>query len=85
MIGVALSIAESIVSALKSNVPIEKSMICGSLRRMKDTIGDIDILVISKEPNKVMDFFVGLPNVKEVLARVIQNHLLLQKKAFRLI
>jgi len=56
MIGVALPIAESIVSTLKSNVPIEKYMICGSLRRMKDTIGDIDILVISKEPNKVMDF-----------------------------
>lgn len=69
MIGVALPIAESIVSTLKSNVPIEKYMICGSLRRMKDTIGDIDILVISKEPNKVMDFFVGLPNVKEVLAK----------------
>ncbi len=69
MIGVALPIAESIVSTLKSNAPIEKYMICGSLRRMKDTIGDIDILVISKEPNKVMDFFVGLPNVKEVLAK----------------
>ena len=69
MIGIALPIAESIVSALKSSVSIEKSMICGSLRRMKDTIGDIDILVISNDPNKIMDLFVGLPNVKEVLAK----------------
>jgi DNA polymerase (family 10) len=44
-------------------------MICGSLRRMKDTIGDIDILVTSKNPSAVMDYFVSIPFVKEVLAK----------------
>jgi len=69
MIGIALPIAESIVNLLKNNTPIEKHMICGSLRRMKDTIGDIDILVTSKNPSAVMDYFVSIPFVKEVLAK----------------
>jgi len=69
MIGIALPIAESIVNLLKNNTPIEKCVICGSLRRMKDTIGDIDILVTSKNPSAVMDYFVSIPFVKEVLAK----------------
>jgi len=69
LIGIALPIAENIVNLLKNNTPVEKAMICGSLRRMKDTIGDIDILITSKEPIKVMDYFVSLPTVKEILAK----------------
>jgi DNA polymerase (family 10) len=38
----------------------------GSVRRMKETIGDADLLVISKNPQKVMDFFVRLPGVVRV-------------------
>ncbi|MGC8574977.1 MAG: DNA polymerase/3'-5' exonuclease PolX [Caldisericum sp.] len=69
LIGIALPIAESIINLLKENTPVDKHMICGSLRRMKDTIGDIDILVTSKNPSVVMDYFVKIPFVKEILAK----------------
>ncbi|OPX62478.1 MAG: hypothetical protein A4E30_00729 [Methanomassiliicoccales archaeon PtaB.Bin215] len=41
----------------------------GSLRRMKETIGDIDILVGSSEPSKAMDAFVTYPQAAEVMLR----------------
>ncbi len=69
LIGIALPIAEGIVEVLKKNTPVKKCLICGSLRRMKDTIGDIDILVTSNKPKEVMDFFTSLPIVKEVIAK----------------
>ncbi len=41
----------------------------GSLRRMKETIGDIDILVGSSEPSKAMDAFASYPHKAEVMLR----------------
>ncbi len=38
----------------------------GSVRRMKETIGDVDFLVTSKNPEKVMDFFVSLPGIIKI-------------------
>ncbi len=48
---------------------IEKVNVAGSLRRMKETIGDVDILASSKKPEKVMDFFASYPEVQQVLAK----------------
>jgi DNA polymerase (family 10) len=45
---------------------VERADTAGSVRRMKETIGDVDILVISSNPAKVMDFFVSLPGVVKV-------------------
>lgn len=42
--------------------------VAGSVRRMKETIGDVDILVISKNPRPVMDYFVAMPEVVAVQA-----------------
>ncbi len=47
----------------------EKVVITGSVRRYKETVGDIDILVISSEPEKVMETFTTLPLVQEVLSK----------------
>jgi DNA polymerase (family 10) len=41
----------------------------GSLRRRRETVRDIDILITSSDPEKVMDAFTDLPQVKEVLAK----------------
>src|SRR3989338_4224630 len=57
---------------LKKSVPesvVSKIEIAGSIRRKKDTVKDIDILVISKYPEKVMNYFAKLNNIKAVLAK----------------
>jgi DNA polymerase (family 10) len=68
LLGVALPIAEEIVNQLKSLREVNQISIAGSLRRKKETIGDIDILITSKKPEIVMNKFINLPQVKEVLA-----------------
>ena len=45
---------------------MDRAAIVGSMRRRKETIGDIDILVISSAPEKVMERFVKLPAVAHV-------------------
>jgi DNA polymerase (family 10) len=48
---------------------LQRATAAGSLRRMKATIGDIDLLVASTEPEAVMEAFVNLPQLKEVSLR----------------
>ncbi len=69
LLGIAYPLASEIVGKLKENSPVDKITVCGSLRRMKETIGDIDILVTSKKPEKVMDYFVSMPLVKSINAK----------------
>ena len=68
-LGFALSSAEEVVRILKACKYVQKVSIAGSTRRMKETIGDIDILATSKAPEKVIDFFTKMPNVADVLAK----------------
>jgi DNA polymerase (family 10) len=66
-LGRVLPIASDIVEYLKKNPHVKKISIAGSLRRMKDTVRDIDILITSSNPYDVMKTFVHLPDAKEVL------------------
>jgi len=68
-IGIALPYAEAIVERLKKLKEVDRIIPCGSLRRAKETIGDIDILVTSMEPDKVMNAFVKLPQVERVMSK----------------
>lgn len=68
-IGRVLPLANEILQQLREKAPADKLSLAGSLRRWKDTIKDIDILATSKEPEKVMNVFVKLPMVKEVLMK----------------
>jgi len=68
LLGNALPIADEIIGKLKQLKEINKIQVAGSTRRRKETIRDIDILIISKKPEKVMDFFVNMDNVADVLA-----------------
>ncbi len=61
-----LPVARQVLEKLENLKEVEKASIAGSLRRRKETIGDVDFLVVSKNPGKVMDFFVALPGVKKV-------------------
>ena len=65
----ALPRAESIVTELKKLDAVDKIIIAGSLRRMRETIGDIDILVVSKRPQVVMDAFTNLDGVEDIVAK----------------
>ena len=67
-LSVAYPAAMEIIEALRGQAPVEKIAAAGSLRRMRDTIGDLDILVTSNNPKKVMEAFVALPQVREVVA-----------------
>ncbi|MBU0456868.1 MAG: DNA polymerase/3'-5' exonuclease PolX [Nanoarchaeota archaeon] len=65
----ALPIVEEIKKYFSKYDFVKKIEIAGSFRRAKETIGDLDFLVISTEPGKVMEVFTKMPDVKEVLAR----------------
>lgn len=68
LLGNALSFASMIEERLKKVSGVERAVVAGSTRRRKETIGDIDILVISKKPKVVMDYFTNMPEVAHVIA-----------------
>lgn len=68
-LGTALPLAKEMVEALKKYEFIENIEPAGSLRRRKETIGDIDILATSKDNEAAIEAFVRLPMVKEVLGK----------------
>jgi len=57
---------KEVYEKLKTIKGVERVDYCGSLRRMKETIGDVDFLVIAKHPSAVMDAFVAMPGVIKV-------------------
>ncbi|HIH04857.1 TPA: DNA polymerase/3'-5' exonuclease PolX [Candidatus Woesearchaeota archaeon] len=68
-LGFALPHAEEIVARLRPLKDVKRIDIAGSLRRRKDTIGDIDLLVASKNPAAAIGAFASLPLVEQVLAK----------------
>lgn len=65
----ALPNARRVVAALADVPGVERVEYCGSLRRFRETIGDIDIVATATDAAAVMEAFVALPVVAEVLAR----------------
>ncbi|MFC5218426.1 DNA polymerase/3'-5' exonuclease PolX [Streptomyces coerulescens] len=68
LIDVAMSLAEDIVAEMSQVTGCERCAYAGSLRRSRETIGDIDILVAAKKAAPVMRAFTELPYVSEVIA-----------------
>lgn len=60
---------QDMVDKLKALSFVNQVSVAGSVRRMKETIGDVDILVTSSKPSKVMDFFTKMSLVKKVIAK----------------
>ena len=69
LLGVVLPQARSIENRLKELKHVDRVAIAGSLRRMQETIGDLDFLVTSKKPKEVMDFFIKMPEVAHVYSK----------------
>lgn len=68
-LGIADAMAEAFTGFLKSLPGVAEAGAAGSVRRMKDAIGDIDLVVGSYEAERVIDIFVKHPQVKKVLAK----------------
>ncbi len=68
-IGQALPIVEDILKSLSSLPGVKNMISAGSLRRFRETVGDIDIMGTADNPENVINKFVALPVVKEVLAK----------------
>lgn len=67
-LGVAWPVARELAEALRRELGVDTVEPVGSLRRMKDTIGDIDLLAAYHQPEQATDAFVSLPQVAEVLS-----------------
>jgi DNA polymerase (family X) len=65
----ARGIAAQLVEVLKAHGDVERIEVAGSLRRMRETVKDIDVLVTSREPRKVIAVFTSLPSVVEVIGQ----------------
>ena len=67
-LGVALPVAERVIEELKKAAKVKRISTAGSLRRLKETIGDIDILCDSTDGQEIIKKFTELPSVEQVLA-----------------
>ena len=68
-LGYAMSISKRVTDQLREIPGIDQIDSAGSLRRRMETIGDVDILVSSSSPHEVMDTFIHLPEVRQVLGK----------------
>ncbi|NWF77327.1 MAG: DNA polymerase/3'-5' exonuclease PolX [Chloroflexi bacterium] len=68
-IGEALPIVEEILAALHSVPGVRNLTAAGSLRRFRETVGDIDLMGTADNPKEVIDAFVALPQIAQVLAQ----------------
>ncbi len=68
-IGEALPVVEEILGALRSVPGVQNLTPAGSLRRFRETLGDIDLMGTADNPKEVIDAFVDLPHVGEVLVQ----------------
>ena len=69
LLGDALPMAEEIVSQLKKSKLVERVVIAGSARRMRETVGDLDILALSDQGDEVIDLFTKLPEVSNIVVK----------------
>jgi DNA polymerase (family 10) len=63
ILGFILNILEEICDRLRRLDDVKKVELAGSVRRMRESIGDADFLAVSNEPDKVMEFFTSMPEV----------------------
>ena len=65
----ALNVAEPVLDSLRQHPDVIRCSTAGSLRRWRETIGDIDFLVSSKQPANIIEYFVAQPGILSVSAK----------------
>ena len=68
-LGLAWPVAQDMLALLRAVKGVKAAEVAGSLRRMRETIGDIDLLVGAKDSVNVTEAFIGQPNVARVLGQ----------------
>lgn len=68
-IGEALPVVEEVLNALRPLSGVRNLTAAGSLRRFRETVGDIDLMGTADNPEKVINAFVALPQIREVLVQ----------------
>jgi len=80
LLGFLSPIVSEIEKKLSALPSVQKIIICGSIRRRKETVGDIDILAVArphryakrfgqaKNSREIMEYFISMPNVEKVIA-----------------
>ena len=63
-----IEISEGLIDYLESKISVHRIAAAGSVRRRRDTVGDIDILVTCEEPPKAISAFVQHPDASQVVA-----------------
>lgn len=66
LLGEILPVVSEILENLKKLKEVKKISPAGSVRRMKETIGDVDILITTSEPKKIIDYFTSLPGIVKI-------------------
>ena len=69
LLGYVSPIVSQMEKDLISVSGVKKVLACGSFRRGKETIGDIDILAQASDSRAVMEYFVSMPSVKKIIVR----------------
>ncbi len=69
LLGEIMPTVKEVIKRLRNCEEIKEVSIAGSVRRQKETIGDIDILVVSENHKKTADYFVSMPEVEKVWAQ----------------
>jgi DNA polymerase (family 10) len=80
----AAQIADEIVAYLQKYRGLEKLDVAGSYRRYKETVGDLDLLAIAKNGEKLIQYFVKYPEVARVLSRGETRSTILLKNGFQI-
>jgi DNA polymerase (family X) len=69
LLGDIYPLVKQIEVRLSNIKDVKKAISVGSFRRMKETVGDIDYLVLSDAPEIVMDYFASMPEVDEIIGK----------------
>ena len=69
LLGDIYPLVKQIEVRLSNIKDVKKAISVGSFRRMKETVGDIDYLILSDAPEIVMDYFASMPEVDEVIGK----------------
>jgi DNA polymerase (family 10) len=68
LLSTARRLVAPVFEAVRGFRGVSRAEVCGSLRRGRETVGDLDILFAARDPAPVLDHFVQLPYVASVLA-----------------